>query len=273
MGVVYAAEDTRLGRPVALKLPLPDHRLDSSAKQRFLQEARAAGALDHPNLCSVYEVGESEDGLLFLAMALYRGETLKARLAREGRLELAEALAIARQIAQGLAAAHQARIVHRDLKPGNVMLLPDGPVKILDFGLAKAREHSVTGPGARLGTAAYMAPEQIRDDRVDARTDLWALGVVLYEMLTGRQPFRGEHEVSIAHTIVYEEPVVPSDLRAGIPPGLQALLLSLLEKQPERRPPTARDVDAALAAVEVAPEESAVAAPRSIPTRDRRRIL
>jgi TolB-like protein len=247
MGVVYAAEDTRLGRPVALKLPLPDRRLDSSAKQRFLQEARAAGALDHPNLCSVYEVGESEDGLLFLAMALYRGETLKARLAREGRLDIPEALAIARQIAQGLAAAHQAGIVHRDLKPGNVMLLPDGPVKILDFGLAKARDHSVTGPGTRLGTAAYMAPEQIRDDPVDGRADLWALGVVLYEMLTGRQPFRGEHEVSIAHAIVHEGPPAPSALRAEIPASLEDVILTLLAKAPASRYPSAAAVEAALA--------------------------
>ena len=254
MGVVYAAEDTRLGRAVALKFPLSNRRLDSSAKQRFLQEARAAGTLDHPNLCSVYEVGESEDGLLFLAMPLYRGETLQARLAREGRLGIPDALAIARQIAQGLAAAHQAGIVHRDLKPGNVMLLPDGLVKVLDFGLAKARDHSLTGPGTLLGTAAYMAPEQIRDDPVDGRADLWALGVVLYEMLTGRQPFPGEREIAIAHAIVHEEPVAPSDLRPEILPALQALVLSLLQKQPGRRPPAARDVDAALSALELAPE-------------------
>ena len=193
MGVVYAAEDTRLQRSVALKVPFPQFQLDPSAKARFLNEARSAGALDHPSLCSIYEVGETADGLPFLAMALYRGETLKTRLMREPPLTIAAMLEIARQIVAGLSAAHQAGIVHRDLKPGNVMLLPDGGVKILDFGLAKVRDQSVTGSGRVLGTAAYMAPEQIRGDPVDGRADLWALGVLVYEMSAGRQPFRGEH--------------------------------------------------------------------------------
>src|SRR5215210_1271146 len=140
MGVVYAAEDTRLGRDVALKLPLSSRALDSSTKRRFLQEARAAGALDHPNICNVYEAGQSEEGQLYLAMACYRGETLKVRLAREGALPVLEALGIARQVVQGLAAAHDKGIVHRDLKPANLMLLPSGEVKILDFGLAKMQD-------------------------------------------------------------------------------------------------------------------------------------
>ena len=235
MGVVYRAEDTRLGRPVALKFLLPPTSLDAAAKERFLQEAHSAAALDHPHLCTIHEVGESEDGRLFLAMALYAGETLKARLARAGSLPVAEALAIARQIAEGLGCAHAAGIVHRDLKPGNVMLLPNDTVKILDFGLAKARDQILSASSARQGTAAYMAPEQIRGEVVDARTDLWALGIVLYEMLTGRKPFAGEHEVTIAHAILHEEPVRPSELRPDVAAAVERLVLMLLEKHPSRR--------------------------------------
>ncbi len=243
MGVVYRAEDTRLARPVALKFLLPQSSLDASAKARFLHEARSAAALDHPNLCTIHEAGESEDGRLFLAMALYPGETLKARLARGGPLPVGEALEITRQIAQGLACAHAAGIVHRDLKPGNVMLVPDGPVKILDFGLAKARDQSLSASGARLGTTAYMAPEQIRGEAVDGRTDLWALGVVLYEMLTGRKPFGGDDELAIAHAIVHDEPA----RRAEVEITAEQLVLKLLEKNPDRRYAAATDVLADLA--------------------------
>src|SRR5690606_3896910 len=168
--------------------------LDESSRQRFLQEARAAAALDHPNLCTIYEVGALPDGQLFLAMALYRGETLRARLARLGALEIGEAVEIARQTALGLACAHAAGIVHRDLKPGNLMLLPDGTVRILDFGLAKTLGWGGTTVGAAVGTVPYMAPEQVRGRAVSPATDLWALGVVLYEMLTGARPFVGENE-------------------------------------------------------------------------------
>jgi tetratricopeptide (TPR) repeat protein len=273
MGAVYSAEDVRLGRAVALKLPLPTHRLDASAKARFLQEARSVAGLDHLNVCSVYEVGESEEGLLYLAMALYRGETLKVRLVRDGALPAAEAVGIARQVVQGLAAAHDAGVVHRDLKPANLMLLPNGGVKILDFGLAKVRDLSLTGSGTLLGTAAYMSPEQVRGDAVDGRADLWSLGVLLYEMLTGSQPFQGENEVSVAHAIVHEEPVRPSETRAGIPPALEDLVLSLLEKQPARRPATAQAVDAGLAAVDVAPGRTVIGVRRLLPARRRRSML
>jgi eukaryotic-like serine/threonine-protein kinase len=250
MGVVYRAEDLRLNRAVALKVPLSDYRSDSSSKQRFLREARSAAALDHPNLCSIYEVGETEEGHPFLAMPLYPGETLKARLAREDPLPVGEAVEIAGQIAEGLAAAQDAGIVHRDIKPGNVMLLPGGAVKILDFGLAKVRGLNLTGSRTQLGTVAYMAPEQIRAEPVDGSADLWALGVVLYEMLTGRRPFEGEHDVSVAHAIVHQEPPRPSALRGEIPRSLEALLFELLRKQPARRPESARQVVAALAALQ-----------------------
>jgi serine/threonine-protein kinase len=256
MGVVYRAEDTRLGRAVALKFLLPSYSLDASAKARFLHEAHSAAALDHPNLCTIYEIGESEDGRLFLAMALYPGETLKTRLARDGPLPVKEVLAITRQIADGLGCAHAAGIVHRDLKPGNVMLLPDGTVKILDFGLAKARDWSVSGSSARLGTVWYMAPEQVRGEAVHGRTDLWALGVVLYEMLTGRKPFGGEHEVAIAHAIIHDEPARPTALRADVPAAVEDIILTLLEKEAARRYATAAqllDAVRAIAAIDVAP--------------------
>lgn len=249
MGVVYRAEDNRLSRAVALKFLLPQYSLDAAAKARFLREAYAAARLDHPNLCTVHEVGESEDGRLFLAMALYEGETLKARLGREGPLPVEDALAITRQLAQGLACAHAAGIVHRDLKPANVMLLPDGTARILDFGLAKARDESATETGARLGTVAYMAPEQVRGEAVDAQADLWAVGVVLYEMLTGRKPFGGEHEVAMAHAILHDEPVPPATLRAEISPALEDLVLTLLNKDPARRYATTDALSADLSQV------------------------
>ena len=266
MGVVYRGQDTRLGRPVALKFLLPHYSLDASAKTRFLREARAAAALDHPHLCTIYDVRESEDGRLFLAMALYEGRTLKARLSTEGPLPVAEALAITSQIARGLGCVHAAGIVHRDLKPGNVMLLPNGTVKILDFGLAKALDDSSTATDTRFGTVAYMAPGQIRGEPVDRRADLWALGVVLYEMLTGQKPFRGEHEVAIAHAIVNEEPVAPGILRDGLPAAVEEVVLGLLQKDLGTRYGSADELLADLAAIGPL-DESTV---RALPTRRRR---
>ena len=236
MGVVYRAEDTQLGRPVALKFLLPRLSLDASAKARFLQEARAAAALDHANLCTIHEIGESAEGQLFLTMPLYPGETLRARLRRAGPMPVADALAVARQIAQGLSAVHGAGVVHRDLKPGNVMLLPDGGVKLLDFGLATIRELSVVGSDLRLGTLPYMAPEQVRSaGEVDGRGDLWALGVVLYEMLTGQLPFGREHELTTVVRIMHEEPVPPSRLREELPAAAEGIVMTLLEKEPAKR--------------------------------------
>ena len=235
MGVVYRADDTRLHRVVALKFLLPHYNLDISAKARFLREAHAAAALDHPNLCTIHEVGTSDEGWLFLAMTLYQGETLRARLSRDGPMGVRESLEIARQIAEGLQAAHSAGIVHRDLKPGNVMLLPDGTVRILDFGLAKARDQSLSDAGVRFGTVSYMAPEQVRGENVDGRADLWALGIVLYEMLTGRKPFRGDEEVAIAHAILHNEPELLSPHRDRLSVALEELVRRLVQKDPARR--------------------------------------
>ena len=193
MGVVYRAEDLTLGRTVALKFMLPEYAIDDAASARFLREARAIAALDHPNICTVHEAGQSEDGLLFLAMSHYAGETIKDRLARAGAMPVEQTLDIAAQIARGLACAHAGGIVHRDLKPANVMLTADGTVKILDFGLAKLRDQSMTASGLVMGTVAYMSPEQMLGESVDGRTDLWSLGVMLVEMLTDEHPARADH--------------------------------------------------------------------------------
>src|SRR5438552_2103110 len=181
----------------------------------------------------------AERGWLFLAMSLYEGETLRARLKRDACLPVSECLEIARQIAQGLQAAHAAGVVHRDLKPGNVMLLPDGTVRILDFGLAKARDQSISETGAHFGTVSYMSPEQVRGDKVDGRADLWALGVLMYEMLTGRKPFNGDEEVAVALAILHDEPPLPSTYRSEISAALESLVLRLLRKDPGRRYPSA----------------------------------
>jgi hypothetical protein len=261
MGVVYCADDLRLGRPVALKFPLPPH---ASTSERFLREARSAGALDHPNLCPVYEIGESPEGL-FLAMPLYGGQTLKDRLAGAGALPIEEALAIAEQVATGLGFAHGAGVVHRDIKPGNVMLLPDGTVKVLDFGLAKDRNPDASVSSGVLGTLSYLAPEQIRRQPTDARADLWALGVMLYEVIGGTRPFRGEHEAAILHAILHEAPRPLSELRPDLPAGLEALVSALLRKDPESRYAGAVELAGAIGAIRRG------ATPRA-PSRPRRRV-
>ncbi len=189
MGVVYQATDPRLRRTVAIKLLPPDLTRDETAKQRFLQEAQAASALDHPNICTIFEINETDDGQLYLVMAHYEGETLKERTAR-GPLELDDAIDIATQVGEGLTKAHAAGIVHRDIKPANLIVTADKTVKILDFGLAKlAGTEGMTQTGTTVGTVAYMSPEQARGQEVDHRTDIWSLGVVLYEMLAGQPPF------------------------------------------------------------------------------------
>ncbi|HTK48600.1 MAG TPA: protein kinase [Gemmatimonadaceae bacterium] len=238
MGAVYEAVDLRLGRAVALKFPLPRQQLDESAKQRLLQEARSTAALDHPNLCTVHEVGESPFGV-FIAMPLYAGETLKARLERERTLPIGEAIRITREVAVGISSAHASGIVHRDLKPGNIMLLPDRSVKVLDFGLAKVRDVTLSRSQATIGTIAYMAPDQIRGERADGRADLWALGVMLHQMLAGVLPFRADNEIAVIHAVLHDEPPMPSTLRPGIPPELDDIVHRLLRKNPARRYQTA----------------------------------
>ncbi|MFB3131410.1 MAG: serine/threonine-protein kinase, partial [Rhodothermales bacterium] len=193
MGVVYKAEDTRLQRTVALKFLPPFLKDDAQARRRFLQEARAASALDHPNICTVYEIKETEEGRLFIAMAYYEGETLKKKIAR-GPLPLDTALDLTLQTARGLAHAHARGIVHRDVKPANVMVTQEGLVKVLDFGLAKlAGSAQITRTGTTLGTVAYMPPEQARGEVVDHRADIWSLGAVFYELVAGQRAFPGDY--------------------------------------------------------------------------------
>jgi eukaryotic-like serine/threonine-protein kinase len=235
MGVVYRAEDTRLGRTLALKFLAPELGRDPTAKARFLTEARAASALEHSNLCTILDIGETEDGLLFLAMPLYEGESLERRLAR-GPVPVQEALDIATQAARGLAKAHQHGIVHRDIKPANLFLTDEGTVKVLDFGIAKLLGKSgPTEAGSLLGTPFYMAPEQMRGEEVDARADVWALGAVLYQMLAGRPPFPGGTGAAVVHAVLYEELVPLTHLRLEVPPEIERVVTRMLAKDQEQR--------------------------------------
>ena len=208
MGTVYLAEDLNLRRKVALKFLAPATGSNPEAAARLLREARAASALDHPHISTIYEVGES-GGQPFIAMAYHEGETLAARLAR-GPLPIADAARILSQTADALAAAHAAGIVHRDLKPSNLMLTSSGQVKVLDFGIAKIEmgetSTQLTREGSTVGTAAYMSPEQAEGEVADARADVWSLGVVAYEMLTGRTPFEGTNTLAVIHAVLTATP-------------------------------------------------------------------
>ena len=239
MGVVYKALDTKLNRHVALKFLPPELTRDDDARERFILEAQAASALDHPKICTIHEIDATPEGHQFIAMAYYEGETLKKRIAR-GPLPVAEALDIAMQVAQGLSKAHDAGIIHRDIKPANLMFTKDGLVKIVDFGIAKLL--GVTGPtqtGTTLGTVSYMAPEQINGEEADQQTDVWALGAVLYEMLTGQTPFQGDRPVAVMNAISNRTPDSPHALRAEIPAGVASVVIRALEKPTDKRYPSA----------------------------------
>jgi serine/threonine protein kinase/Tol biopolymer transport system component len=254
MGTVFRAEDTRLRRTVALKFLSPQIGGDPMAKARFFQEAQAASALDHPNICTIHEVGETADGHLYLAMASYDGETVRARIAR-GPLPVAEALDIARQTALGLAKAHRNHIVHRDIKPANLVVTTDGVVKILDFGVAKLRgAGAVNVAGSFLGTPAYMSPEQARGEEVDSRADVWSLGVVLYEMLTGVRPFRGGDDLTaVLRALLEDRPEPLARLRPEVTPAVERVVSRMLARSPEERYPSAAEALADLNALLEAP--------------------
>jgi serine/threonine protein kinase len=249
MGEVYRARDTRLGREVAIKV-LPAERLsDERRRARFVREARTASALSHPNIVTVHEI-ESAGDVDFIVMELVPGETL-SRILRRGALPAGEALRIAIPVADALAAAHAAGIVHRDLKPGNVMVTPDGTVKVLDFGLAKlvrgesansdestatvAPEAPRSRPGSTMGTAGYMSPEQATGSDVDARSDIFSFGVLLYEMVTGRRAFAGDTSAEAIAALLKDEPLPPSVLAPGVPKELERIITRCLRKEPGRR--------------------------------------
>jgi serine/threonine protein kinase/Tfp pilus assembly protein PilF len=235
MGVVYKAQDLKLDRFVALKFLPPHLTTSDEEKQRFIYEAKAASSLDHTNICAIYEIDETEDDQLFISMAYYDGETLDKKIKGE-RLKIKDVIDYTIQIAQGLAKAHEKGIVHRDIKPANIMLTKDGEVKILDFGLAKlAGRTMLTKEGMTLGTISYMSPEQTQGTDIDQRTDIWALGVILYEMLTGERPFKGDYDQAILYSILNEEPDPISNVSPEVPNSIEQIVAKALEKKPDAR--------------------------------------
>jgi predicted Ser/Thr protein kinase len=267
MGVVYRAVDTRLQRPVALKFLPPEFTRDEERKRRFFQEARAASAVNHPAIAQVYDVDE-EEGAAFIVMELVAGKTVR-KLLENRELDVLGALEIAGQVAGGLARAHEAGIVHRDIKAENIMVTPDGHAKILDFGLAKLLEPpgtprdsppgedmseletlARTQAGMVLGTLRYMSPEQARGLAVDHRSDIFSLGIVLYEMVTGQPPFAGNSPVDTLHAIAFEETRPVTALKVNLPPSLQRVIGRCLRKRREDRYPDARELAADIKAVQ-----------------------
>jgi len=246
MGVVYKARDTHLGRFVAIKVLPPERVADPERKRRFVQEAKAASALNHPNIITIYDI-DSAEGVDFIAMELVEGRTLDQMIPRKG-LRVGECLRYAVEIADALAAAHAAGIVHRDLKPSNIMVSREGRVKVLDFGLAKlaepnSGEHAetvtfqpaLTEKGVILGTPAYMSPEQAQGQKADHRSDIFSFGAVLYEMLTGRRAFQGDSRLSVLSAILRDEPIPLRKLAGSVSRDLERLVELCLRKDPARR--------------------------------------
>lgn len=247
MGVVYLAEDATLGRKVALKFLPAWANSDEDAKRRFIHEAKTSSVLDHPNIATIHDVKTASNGDLFIVMGYYEGRTIRDMIREDGPLPLEDAIDYTTQVASGLDAAHEEGIIHRDIKPGNVIITPKGRPVILDFGLAKVEDVTMTQDGTSMGTMAYMSPEQAANQPLDGRTDLWALGIMLYEMLAGRRPFDGGYEAAILYAAAHE-PHSPIQLkRDDVPDWLSDVIDRLLEKNPDDRYQSAGDVQEALA--------------------------
>jgi len=252
MGVVFKAKDTKLNRFVALKFLSRELTAHPEFKQRFMQEAQAASATEHQNICAIYEIDETAAGQIFIGMALYEGETVKDRIQR-GPLPLKEALDILKQLTRGLSQAHRRAIIHRDIKPANIMVTTEGVIKILDFGLAKLSGISDLTKGWQImGTASYMSPEQAQGEDVDQRSDLWSVGMVFYQMLTGRLPFKGDHADVYIHSLLHEQPIPPSVFRDDIPEEAEDIILKCLQKSPQDRYDSAEELLRDLAKLESA---------------------
>lgn len=243
MGVVYKAHDTKLDRTVALKFLPPNLSASEESNKRFLNEAKAASALHHSNTCTIFEIDETEEGQLYIVMPAYDGKALDTVIEDEGPLAIDRALDIAIQIGEGLKAAHQQKIIHRDIKSGNIQITGDGQAVIMDFGLARRRDVSkLTKTGQSPGTIPYMSPEQATGEEVDARTDLWSLGVVLYEMLSGKSPFPSEYAQAIIYSILNEEPEPLNELNPDIPAALADVVQKAMAKEKEDRFQSAADL-------------------------------
>ncbi|MBI1790682.1 MAG: protein kinase, partial [Acidobacteria bacterium] len=240
MGVVYRARDLKLDRTVALKFLSSELSMSEEERKRFVREAKAASALDHANIGVVFDIDEAPDGQTFIAMAYYPGETLKQKIAARPALD--QTIGVAIQIAQGLAKAHAQGIVHRDIKPSNIIVTGDGVPKIIDFGLAMVSDATMSVAASAKGTPAYMSPEQAVGEDVDARTDLWALGAMLYEMLTGKLPFPGSSATAILFEVVHHEPKRPGEIRGDIDPELERIVLKALAKKREDRYASAAEI-------------------------------
>ena len=275
MGLVYRARDTRLDRDVALKFLPPEWSHEALLRERFSREARAASALDHPHICTVYDIGETDEGQLFIAMAYCPGRTLKQSI-HEGPMPIGQAVDYAIQIAEALESAHEAGIVHRDIKPANILISDRDQLKVVDFGLAKlAGEAAVTREGTVIGTPAYMSPEQVNGEEVDGRSDIWALGAVIYEMLTGRRAFAAEHERAVLLSILSHDPTPPESVRPDLPAELARIIRRCLKRDAGKRYQSAAELLADLRRFrgEISPAEIITQSLPSAPRVRRRWLL